>query len=79
MRQIIIDAYEYHELEPFAQAEVVYWLDQDLSECQNDQGEMEFIYFSDMTDEEIREHCELNGYLFDDEGRPVHHLGAVQS
>lgn len=79
MKQIIIDAYEYHELETFAQAEVVSWLDQDPWEFQNDKGEMEFSYFSEMNDEEIREHCELNGYLFDDEGRPVHHLGAVQS
>ena len=75
MKQIIINAYEYHELEPSAQAEVVYWLDKNPCECQNDQGEMEFSYFSDMTDEEIQEHCEWNGYLFDDKGRPVHHLG----
>jgi hypothetical protein len=73
MRQIIIEAYEYRELEPSAQAKVVYWLDQNPCECQNDQGEMEFRYFSDMNDEEIQEHCEMNGYLFDDEGRPVHH------
>jgi len=79
MKQIIIDAYEYHELEPTAQAEVEYWLDTDPWEFQNDKGETLYRNCSDMTHEEIREHCEANGYLFDDEGRPVHHLGAVQS
>ena len=77
MKQIIIDAYEYHELKPTAQAEVIYWLDTDPWEFQNDKGETLYRNCSDVTEEEIREHCEANGYLFDDEGRPVHHLGAV--
>ena len=77
MRQIIIDAYEYHELKPNAKSEVIYWLDQDPLEFENDQGETLLEMFSEWQDEEIREHCEINGYLFDDEGRPVHHLGAI--
>jgi len=76
MRKIILEAYEYHELKPHAQLEVIYWLDDQL-EFENDQGETFLQMFSDRTDEEIREHCEINGYLFDDKGRPVHHLGAI--
>jgi hypothetical protein len=34
---------------------------------------MEEKYFSDMTDLELLEHFEINGYLFDYRGRPVHH------
>ena len=79
MKQIIINAYEYHELKPNAKSEVTYWLDQDPWEFENDQGETEFSYFSDMNDEEKQEHCEVNGYLFDDKGRPVHHLGEIVS
>lgn len=77
MKLLKVEAYEYQELEPNARSEVVYWLDQDPWEFQNDQGETLYRNCSDMTDEDIQEHCEMNGYLFDAEGRPVHHLGEV--
>ena len=79
MKQIIINAYEYHELKPQAKLEVIYWLDSDPFEFENDKGETEFSYFSDMNDEEMKEHCEINGYLFDDKGKQVHHLGEIVS
>jgi hypothetical protein len=27
-----------------------------------------------MTDEDLQDHCEANGYLFTVYGRPIHHL-----
>ena len=78
MKQIIINAYEYHELKPNAQYNVIVWLDTDPLEYWHDDSEESTAeYFSNMSTEDIQEHCEANGYLFDDEGRPVHHLGAV--
>ena len=77
MRYLKVKAYQYHELKPNAKSEVIYWLDQDPLEFENDQGETLLEMFSDMTDEEIKEHCEMNGYLFDDKGKPIHHLGEI--
>ena len=79
MKLLTIKAYEFHELESDARSRVIYWLDQDPLEVArirdwDDEGEeMEEEYFSDMTDLELLEHFEINGYLFDYRGRPVHH------
>jgi hypothetical protein len=54
-------------------------LDEVPIEVENDKGEFEFRYFSDMTDIEIDEHCQANGYLFTESGRPIHHLERVEA
>jgi len=74
MKTITIEAYNYNDLDEAGKASVRVWLDEAPVEVENDRGEFEFRYFSDMTDEDIQDHCEVNGYLFTTLGRPIHHL-----
>jgi hypothetical protein len=74
MKTITIEGYDYAELNQEAKTSVKHWLDESPIEVENDRGEFELDYFSDMTDEDIQEHCEANGYLFARNGRPIHHL-----
>ena len=74
MKTITVEAYDYAELNQEAKTSVKHWLDEAPVEVENDRGEFEFRYFSDMTDIEIDEHCQANGYLFTESGRPIHHL-----
>ena len=74
MKIIQIEAHDYAELNQEAKTKVKHWLDESPIEVENDAGEFELDYFSDMTDEDLQEHCETNGYLFARNGRPIHHL-----
>ena len=79
MKTITIEAYDYNDLLESSKASVRVWLDEVPVEVENDKGEFEFRYFSDMTDIEIDEHCQANGYLFTESGRPIHHLERVEA
>ena len=79
MKTITIEAYDYNDLLESSKASVRVWLDEVPIEVENDKGEFEFRYFSDMTDIEIDEHCEANDYLFTVYGRPIHHLERVEA
>ena len=74
MKVLKIRAYEYAELNQEGKTTVKHWLDEFPIEVENDAGEFEFRYFSDMTDEDLQDHCEANDYLFTVYGRPIHHL-----
>ena len=74
MKVLKIRAYDYSELNQEGKTTVKHWLDEAPIEVENDKGEFEFRYFSDMTDEDLQDHCESNGYLFTVYGRPIHHL-----
>jgi hypothetical protein len=83
MKVIKVNAYEYSELNQDAKHEVVHWLDEmplDY-ETEDEQGNTirEIEYFSDMDEEDIQEHCEINEYLFDKFGKCVHHLEVKES
>jgi hypothetical protein len=79
MKTITIEAYDYNDLLESSKASVRVWLDEVPIEVENDKGEFEFRYFSDMTDIEIDEHCQANGYLFTESGRPIHHLERLEA
>ena len=75
MREIIIDAYQYHELNKTAKRFVLCWLEEYPIEYENEEGRKVVEYYSLATDEKlIEEHCNSNGYLFDRYGYPVHHI-----
>jgi len=74
MKTITIEAYDYNDLDEAGKASVRIWLDESPIEVENDAGEFEYDYFSDMTDIDIDEHCQANEYLFTKSGRPIHHL-----
>ena len=78
MKVIKVNAYEYKELNQDAKHEVVHWLDEiplDY-ETEDEHGNTikEIEYFSDMKEQDIQEHCEINEYLFSKFGKCVHHL-----
>ena len=79
MKVLKIRAYDYNELNEAGKTAVKHWLDEAPIEVENDKGEFEFRYFSDMTDIEIDEHCQANDYLFTESGRPIHHLERVEA
>jgi len=84
MKQIEINAYEFKELNQDAKYIVKLWLDEmpleyDTGELDK-QGKPIFKneYFSDWLEEDIQEHCLMNGYLFSKYGQCVHHLQTKQ-
>ena len=75
MKTVSIQAYDFQDLSEKAKNNVLYWLDEFPLEYENEDGSFAYEYFSDITDENyIIEHCEMNNYLFDINGKPIHHL-----
>jgi len=83
VKQIKVNAYEYSELNQEAKHEVVYWLDETPLdyETEDEHGNTikEIEYFSDMEEQDIQEHCEINEYLFSSLGKPIHNLEIKES
>jgi hypothetical protein len=71
---VSINAYEYKDLDHKAQRIVIRWLDLEPLEYQDEKGVFHYAYFSDGSDIDIEEHCLMNEYLFDKNGRPIHDL-----
>ena len=69
MKIIKVNAYSYTELSDESKHRAIVWLD----ECPLDYDEG-IEYFSDMLDEDVGEHCDINEYCFDSFGDPIHHL-----
>lgn len=69
-----IRAYKYKELDEHRQFKVAVWLDEWPLDYEDEDGETHWEYFTDMTKEDIAEHCEANEYLFNKFGEPIHHL-----
>lgn len=72
--KVRINAYMYENLDNEAQFKAQFWLDKWPLDYKNESGETQFKYFSDMETQDIIEHCDSNGYLFDKYGNPIHHL-----
>lgn len=70
----LVEVYDYRDLDRKAKSRVVYWLDEHPLDYENDEGGISYEYFSDMDEEEIIEHCDINEYKFDERGNPIHHL-----
>lgn len=74
MRLVKVQAYQFSELKPNAQYNVIAWLDTNPLEYWHDDSEEPTVeYFSNMSTEDIQEHCEANGYLFDSFGRSIYY------
>ena len=80
MKQIKINAYEFKELNKDAKHIALTWLDEHPIEYEtkelDEQGKpiLKNEYFSEWLEEEVQEHCEVNGYLFSKYGQCIHHL-----
>ena len=72
--KVTIEAYKYEDLDQKSQFEVLAWLDEWPIEYEDENGETHLEYFADMTKEDVSELCEVNEYLFNKFGKPIHHL-----
>lgn len=63
----IIGIYKYNELSEDAKENVVYWLNQYPIQYETDEG-WECQYYDELDDEDVAEHCEINGYEFLEDG-----------
>jgi hypothetical protein len=74
MKTVSVMAFDYLELTQEAKSNVVNWLDEWPLEYDNGDGTVSYQYFYELDDSDIDEHCQLNEYLFDKNGRPIHNL-----
>ena len=72
---VSINAYQYEDLPSHeAKKKVIYWLDNDPMEYEDDNGNLHYQYFSEGSEDDIIDHCNTNNYLFDKHGNPIHQL-----
>jgi hypothetical protein len=74
MKLLSIMTFDYLELTSDAKSRVIYWLDEFPIDYENEDGSISYQYFYELDDSEIDEHCQINGYIFDKNGKPVHNL-----
>jgi hypothetical protein len=77
MLSLKINAYRYQDLDNDAKKEVIYWLDYNPQEYEKEDGTFGYSYYGDLgKDDEhiIIEMCDMNNYLFDKNGNPIHQL-----
>jgi hypothetical protein len=63
----IIGIYTFDELSEEAKQNVIDWLNQAPVQYETDEG-WEYQYYDELDDEDIAEHCEMNGYEFLEDG-----------
>ena len=73
---VLIEGFQYIELSDKARGKVLIWLDEVPLEyeAENEEGQIvtEYEYFSELDDVDVQEHCLINEYLFNRDGRPIH-------
>ena len=78
-KQVTITAYTIDELGEIGIYNALMWLDESPLDYEKEDGTIGYDYFFDLWYEDnekeyVIEHCEMNKYLFDDSGKPIHHL-----
>ena len=71
---VSINAYQYQDLSHEAKQKVISMLDNDPLDYEDDYGVIHFRYFSECSDKDIEEHCNMNNYLFNKYGSPINNL-----
>lgn len=69
-----IQAYEFNQLNNTSKHNVKLWLDLEPIDYEKEDGSIGYDYFQDMDEEDIQDHCEMNGYYFSENGLPIHQL-----
>jgi len=64
-----VTGFDYIELTDQAKVKARQWLDQEPIELEDGR-----TYIGDWDDEYIQEHCQINEYIFDKRGNPIHNL-----
>ena len=70
MRQEIktINIYLYQELSEDAKQNVIDWLNEEPIEYETDYGGFKYLYWDELPDIEIADHCDINEYEFLENG-----------
>lgn len=77
MKNVTIEAFNFQDLNDDAKQKVINWLDLYPVEYEKENGSFGYSYYSDLNKEDeyiIVEMCEMNNYLFNQYGEPIHHL-----
>jgi len=77
MKNVTIEAFNFQDLNDDAKQKVINWLDLYPVEYEKENGSFGYSYYSDLNKEDeyiIVEMCEMNNYLFNQNGEPIHHL-----
>jgi len=75
---VMIEGFQFIELDDRAKSKVLVWLDEVPIEYEEEDGEGNIVtmytYFSELDEVDIQDHCFMNGYLFDKNGKTIHNL-----
>jgi hypothetical protein len=77
MKNVTIEAFNFQDLNEKAKEKVIYWLDLYPVEYEKENGSFGYSYYSELDKKDeyiIVEMCEMNNYLFNLHGEPIHHL-----
>lgn len=74
MKTVQIQAYTFDELDARGKVKALYWLDECPFEYEDEHGSVYYEYPSEWQYEDISEHCNMNEYIFNKYGEPIHHL-----
>ena len=77
MKNVTIEAFNFQDLNEKAKEKVIYWLDLYPVEYEKKDGSFGYSYYSELDKKDeyiIVEMCEMNNYLFNLHGEPIHHL-----
>jgi hypothetical protein len=76
MKTYKINTYQFEELNDKAKLNVIFWMSSNFEalDYEKEDGTIGYDYWEDMQEEDIQEHCEVNGYLFTEYGDPIHYL-----
>jgi len=69
-----IAGFNFLELTSSAKAKALAWLDDCPVEYETEEGGILFDYPSEWEEADIDEHCQINEYIFDKRGNPIHNL-----
>ncbi len=73
---VLIEGFEYKELSDKGKMRVLRWLDEVPMEYEAEDKDgkivIQYEYFSDLDEVDVQDHCLINEYLFNRDGRPIH-------
>lgn len=74
MKMFSIMGFNYEDLSAKGKHAVRIWLDEFPFDYEDEHGSVYSEYPSEWEDDLIAEHCNVNEYIFDENGKPIHHL-----
>ena len=69
-----VQGFTFKELNNKAKLKVINWLDEFPIDYEDEEGQIHYRYFSELEEIDIEDHCDVNGYIFNTYGEPIHHI-----